>query len=134
MVIAAAEFVFVYRARRCFHKAIAAGTVCADAFDTVIATQAKAAYLVDVIFTHNTVIRVIDLTHGAHAARITKLVRGECTAAFLAMVLFVAIARLRVIGAVGSAVAEPVVKSVAAAILTFGAVLVARKGGDRRRG
>ena len=27
VVIAAAKFVFVYRARRCFHKAIAAGTV-----------------------------------------------------------------------------------------------------------
>lgn len=84
------------------------------------------------IFTHNTVIRVIDLTHGAHAARITKIVRGECTAAFLTMVLFVAVARIRIFGAVGSAVAEPVVKSVAAAEFAFCAVLVARKGGQDR--
>lgn len=86
------------------------------------------------IFTHNTVIRVIDLTHGAHAACVTKIVRGECTAAFLAMVLFIAVARLRVFGAVRSAVAKPVVKSVAAAEFAFCAVLVARKDGDRRRG
>ena len=134
MVIAAAGFIFVFRARRCFHKAIAAGTVCAVTFDTVIATQAKAACIVDVLFTHDAVIRVVYLTYGAHAACITKLARGECTAAFLAMVLFVAIARLRVFGAVRSAFAEPVVKSVAAAEFAFGAVLVARKGGDRRRG
>ena len=82
------------------------------------------------IFTHNTVIRVIDLTHGAHAACIAKLVRGECTAAFLTMVLFVAVARLRVFGAVRAAVAEPVVKSVAAAEFAFGAVLVARNNRD----
>ena len=82
------------------------------------------------IFTHNTVIRVIDLTHGAHAACIAKLVRGECTAAFLTMVLFVAVARLRVFGAVRAAFAEPVVKSVAAAEFAFGAVLVARNNRD----
>jgi hypothetical protein len=48
------------------------------------------------------------------------------------MVLFVAVARVRVFGAVGSAVAEPVVKSVAAAEFAFCAVLVARKGGQDR--
>ncbi|MBQ8905829.1 MAG: hypothetical protein IJY85_05610, partial [Ruminococcus sp.] len=75
-------------------------------------------------FTNQTVIRVVYLTYLAHAARITKLARGECTAAFLTMVLFVAVARVRVFGAVGSAVAEPVVKSVAAAEFAFCAVLV----------
>ena len=76
----------------------------------------------------------IDHTVCAEVTGVTNLILGECLTAFLAMVLFVAVARVRVFGAVGSAVAEPVVESVAAAILTFGAVLVSRKGGDRRRG
>ena len=85
------------------------------------------------IFTHDTVIRVVYLTNGAHAACITKSVRVERATAFLAMVLCIAVARFRVFGAVGAAVAEPVVKSVAAAEFAFGAVLVARKDGDNRR-
>ena len=103
-------------------------------FDAFVTDVAQCTFIVIVLSAYSTVILRIFLTVIAEATDVTNNILGECLAAFLAMVLFVAIARLRVIGAVGSAVAEPVVKSVAAAILTFGAVLVARKGGDRRRG
>ena len=94
----------------------------ADLFVTDGTQRAHTAFMFSA---YNTVLTIVCPTVGTKMAIVTKLILGECLAAFRAMVLFVAIARLRVIGAVGSAVAEPVVKSVAAAILTFGAVLVA---------
>ena len=103
-------------------------------FDAFVTDVAQCTFIVIVLSAYSTVILRIFLTVIAEATDVTNHILGECLTAFRAMVLFVAIARLRVIGAVGSAVAEPVVKSVAAAILTFGTVLVARKGGDRRRG
>lgn len=103
-------------------------------FDAVVTDVAQCTFIVIVLSAYSTVILRIFLTVIAEATDVTNHILWECLTAFRAMVLFVAIARLRVIGAVGSAVAEPVVKSVAAAILTFGAVLVARKGGDLRRG
>ena len=103
-------------------------------FDAVVTDVAQCTFIVIVLSAYSTVILRIFLTVITEATDVTNHILWECLTAFRAMVLFVAIACLRVIGAVGSAVAEPVVKSVAAAILTFGAVLVACKDGDRRRG
>lgn len=96
-------------------------------FNAFVTDVAQCTFIVIVLSAYSTVILRIFLTVIAEATDVTNHILGECLTAFRAMVLFVAIARLRVIGAVGSAVAEPVVESVAAAILTFGAVLVARK-------
>ena len=101
-------------------------------FNAFVTDVAQCTFIVIVLSAYSTVILRIFLTVIAEATDVTNHILGECLAAFRAMVLFVAIARLRVIGAVGSAVAEPVVKSVATAILTFGAVLVTCKGHYRR--
>ena len=104
-------------------------------FNAFVTDVAQCTFIVIVLSAYSTVILRIFLTVIAEATDVTNHILGECLAAFRAMVLFVAIARLRVIGAVGSAVAEPVVKSVATAILTFGAVLVAcmhRQYGGRK--
>lgn len=128
VVIVIARLVFVYRARRSVHKASTAGfTMCVESIPAVITTQTSVTCVVDVFATIYTMILRIDHTVCAEVTGVTNLILGECFAAFFAMVLFVAIARLRVFGAVWSAVAEPVVKSVAAAILTFGTILVSCK-------
>ena len=104
-------------------------------FNAFVTDTAQCTFIVIVLSAYSTVILRIFLTVIAEATDVTNHILGECLTAFLAMVLFVAIARLRVIGAVGAAVAEPVVKSVATAILTFGAVLVAcmhRQYGGRK--